>query len=88
MCFFAKPWPTPLCNETEAAIEVGERALGLIREEALDRADLMVHLLLANYRSGRFPDVVRLIPELEVVARRAGRHELLAWRGSFRVRTD
>jgi tRNA A-37 threonylcarbamoyl transferase component Bud32/tetratricopeptide (TPR) repeat protein len=69
-----------LCGEPAAALEVGERALSLIREEALaDRAELLLSLLLANYRSGRFADVVRLIPELEAVARRAGRHELLIW---------
>ena len=39
----------------------------------------MVHLLLANYSSGRFAAVVRSLPELEAVARRAGRHDLLAW---------
>jgi hypothetical protein len=64
-----------LCREPEAALEAGGRAVSLIREEALtDRADLMFYLLWANYLSGRFADVVRLIPELEVVARRAGHH--------------
>ena len=71
-----------LCREPEAALEAGEHALSLIPEEALaDRAELMTHLLGANYRSGRFAQVVRLIPELEAVARRAGRHELLMWSG-------
>ena len=78
-----------LCGEPEAALEAGDHALSLIPEEALaERANLMMHLLWANYRSGRFADVVRLIPELEGVARRAGRHDLLVWSGAFRVRTN
>jgi hypothetical protein len=32
----------------------------------------MRYLLSCNYRSGRFADVIRLIPDFEVVARRAG----------------
>ena len=52
----------------------------MIREEALaDRAELMLYLLLANYQSGRFADLVRLIPEFEAVARKAGHPELLVW---------
>ena len=72
------------CGEPEAVLEPGEQALSLMREEALgDRVELMLVLLFANYRTGRFADVDRLIPELEVMARRAGRHELLAFIGSF-----
>ena len=71
-----------LCGEPEAACEAGEPALSLIREEVLtDRADLMLDMLWANYRTGRFADVVRSVHELEGVARRAGRHELLVYSG-------
>jgi hypothetical protein len=70
------------CREPEAALEAGEHALSLLPEEALaDRADLTWHLLGANYRCGRFAEVVRLIPVLEGLARRIGRRELLVWGG-------
>jgi tetratricopeptide (TPR) repeat protein len=73
------------CRESEAALEAGERALSLIREEAVaDRADVMFYLVWANYQRGRFADVVRLSPELEVVARRAGHDQLLVWNGFIR----
>jgi tetratricopeptide (TPR) repeat protein/predicted Ser/Thr protein kinase len=69
-----------LCREVKSAVEAGERALSLIPEEALvHRADLMTTLLIGDYGSGRFADVVRLIPELEVVAGRAGLHAILAF---------
>jgi tRNA A-37 threonylcarbamoyl transferase component Bud32/tetratricopeptide (TPR) repeat protein len=68
-----------ICREVDAALEAGEHALSLIREEALvHRADLMMNLLGSNYVGGRFADVVRLIPEIDVVARRAGLHAILA----------
>jgi tetratricopeptide (TPR) repeat protein len=67
-----------LCGETEAGLEIGAQAGLLMPAEALgDRADLMGYLVAGNYQSGRFAEVVRLIPELEVVARRTGRHQLL-----------
>ena len=75
-----KVWAHMHCGEPAAALEAGAQALSLMREGALaDRANLMFVLLLANYQSGRFSDVVRSIPELEVVARKAGRPELLEW---------
>jgi tetratricopeptide (TPR) repeat protein/tRNA A-37 threonylcarbamoyl transferase component Bud32 len=73
-----------LCGEPEAALEVGEHALSLIREEAVaERADLMWNMLWANYRSGRFVEAVQLIPELEALVRRTGRHAVLLWSGLF-----
>jgi eukaryotic-like serine/threonine-protein kinase len=79
-----KAWAHWRCSETESALQAGEQALSLIREEALaDRADLMLILLWANYQSGRFADLVRLIPELDAMARRAGRPELLVWSGAI-----
>jgi tetratricopeptide (TPR) repeat protein len=73
-----------LCCEPEAVLEAGKHALELIREEALaDRAELMVYLLWANYRTGRFADFVRTIPEVEMLARRAGHPELLVLPGFF-----
>jgi hypothetical protein len=74
-----------LCGEATAVLEVGKHALLLIREEAVaDRVELKWYLLWANYRSGRFADVGRLIPEFEVAAQKAGRPELLKWPGFIR----
>jgi MalT-like TPR region len=71
------------CGELEPALEAAEKALSLIPREALaDRAALIAHLLVANYNGGRFANVARSITELEVVARRAGRHDLVAWSGA------
>jgi tetratricopeptide (TPR) repeat protein len=75
-----KAWAHVQCREPASALEAGTQALSLIGEEALgDRAGVINLLLWANYQSGRFADVVRLIPELEVVARRAGSHSALVW---------
>ena len=72
------------CREPEAALKAGAYALSVIREEALaDRASLLHHLLWANYQSGRFADLVGLIPEFEELARRAGHHHLFTWSRYF-----
>jgi predicted ATPase len=75
-----KAWAHLHCGEFAAALEAGERARWLIREEALaDRVELMNVLLPTNHANGRFADLVRLIPEFEVVARKAGHLERLEW---------
>ena len=75
-----KAWAHVQCREPERALEAATQALSLIGEEALsDRAGVLNLLLWASYQCGRFADVVRLIPELEVVARRAGNHTALVW---------
>ena len=68
----AKPGPTCNVANLNGLSKPATQALSLIGEEALaDRAGVLNLLLWASYQCGRFADVVRLIPELEVVARRA-----------------
>ena len=61
------------CLELEAAQHTGQRALPLLRAEAVwERAELLMNLATMNYMSGRFADVEAVLPELERVASRAG----------------
>jgi tetratricopeptide (TPR) repeat protein len=63
------------CAEYEEAVAAGQRALGLLRAEALwDRTDAFANLLYGEYMLGRFAACDRQIPEFAAAAARSGHH--------------
>jgi len=73
-----------ICGEPEAAVETGRQALALIRDELLvERADLLMNLLINSLSIGRFDDAERLAAQVRAAAQRAGLHAMIVYTDLF-----